>query len=52
MVLQVHVINENHYVSTTKEPVASKPGRMLTYIDRLLCLTLHEPLITWSFETI
>ena len=33
---QDHVINLKHYISTTREPMATKLGRMVTYLDMLL----------------
>ena len=36
MVLQGHVTNENYYISNIRMPMATKLGRMVTYIDGLL----------------
>ena len=30
--------------------MATRPGRMITYLDGFLPLNLHDLLITWSFE--
>ena len=38
---------QNHYISM---PVATKLGRMITYLDRLLAIKSHDLLITWSCE--
>ena len=46
---QNHVTNENH-ISTTRVPMATKLRRMVTYLDWLLPLKLHDPLIMWSWE--
>ena len=48
---QDHVTNENH-ISTTRVPMATKLFRMVTYLDWLLPLKLHDPLITLSWEII
>ena len=50
VVLQGHVKNKNHYISSTKVPMATKLGRMITYLDSLLPLKSQDPLITWSCE--
>ena len=31
-------------------PMATKLGRMLTYLDELLLIKSHDPLIKWSCE--
>ena len=49
VVLQGHV-TKNHYISITKVPMATKLGRMMTSIDELLPIMLHDPLITWHCE--
>ena len=46
---QNHVTNENH-ISTTRVPMATKLCKMVTYLDWLLPLKLHDPLIMWSWE--
>ena len=48
MILKSHVTNENHYISTTKVPLATKLGRMVTYFERLLTIKLYYTLVTWS----
>ena len=50
VVLQSHVKNENHYISTTRMSVATKLGRMVVHLDLLLPKKLHGPLITLSCE--
>ena len=35
-------------ISTTEVPMVTKLGRMVTYIDGLLPIKPHDPLITWS----
>ena len=45
MVLQGHVTNENHYISTTSVTIRAKLGRTKSYFDKLLPRKLHEPLI-------
>ena len=48
---QPHVTNENNYFSTTTPLLmATKLGRMVTYLDGLLPIKSHDPLITWSCE--
>ena len=42
VVLQCHVTNENHYISTTRVPMATKLGRMVTCLDGLLKITSHN----------
>ena len=44
---QDHVINETH-ISTTRVPMVTKLCRMVMYLEWLLPLKLHDPLITWS----
>ena len=36
--------------STTRVPLATKLGRMVTYLDGLLPIKSHDPMIRWSFE--
>ena len=48
VVLQSHVTNKNHYISTTRVPMATKLGRTVTYFERLLTIKSFYPLITWS----
>ena len=44
---QDHQTNENHYICPTIVPMATKLGRMLTYLVGLLPIKSHDPLITW-----
>ena len=50
VVLQGHVTNKKYYISTTRMPVATKPARMMIYIDRLLLIKPHNHLITWTCD--
>ena len=50
MVFQGHPTNENRYIATATVPMATKLGRMVTYLDGLLPMKSHDPLITWSCE--
>ena len=50
MVLQGHLTNENHYISTTRLPITTKFDRMVTYLDGLLLKKLKDPLFLWSYE--
>ena len=45
-VLQSHVTNENHYISTirVRVPMATKLGRMVAHLDELL------PTVSWPFD--
>ena len=45
MVLQGHVTNRNYYTSTTKESMATKSDSTITYLDGLLPIKSHNPLI-------
>ena len=45
---QDHLRNYNHYISITRVPMATKLGKMITYLDRLLLIKSHDPLISWS----
>ena len=47
-VWQDHVTNENHYFSTTRVPMTTKFGRMVTYLDGLLPTKSYGFLISWS----
>ena len=48
VVLQCHVTNKNHYISSTKVSMATKLDRMVTYFERLLTIKSFYALITWS----
>ena len=50
MVLQGHVTSKNHDISTTRVPIATKLGRMITYLDGLLPIKSCDPLITCPCE--
>ena len=47
VVLSGHVTNKNHYISITREPWASKLGRIMTSFDGPLPTMSHNSLITW-----
>ena len=38
----------NHYISSTRVPMATKRDRMVTYFERLLTIKSFYALITWS----
>ena len=40
--LQGYVINENHYISTTRSPMATKTGRVGNYLEGLLLIKSPE----------
>ena len=46
-VLQSHVRNKNHYISSTRVPMATKRGTMVAYFERLLTIKSFYALITW-----
>ena len=48
VVLQCHVTDKNHYISSTTVPMATKLDRMVTYFERLLTIKSFYVLITWS----
>ena len=48
VVFKGDVTNENHYISSTRLPMATKIGQMVTYLDKILPIKSHELLITWS----
>ena len=50
MVLQNHVTNWKRCISTTTLPMASKPDRMVTNLERLIPIILLYLLLTWSCE--
>ena len=43
---QDHVKNLKHYISTTRVPLATKLGRMITYFNRLLPIKSYDPTLT------
>ena len=47
LVLQDHVINQTHYISTNPIPISTKIGRVVPYCERLQTLKQHEPFIMW-----
>ena len=49
VILQDHVTNCNHYISTIRVPVTNKVGRMVTYLDEFRPIKSHDPLILWVF---
>ena len=40
--------NENHDISPTRVPMATKLGRVKTYLDGVLSIKSLDPLIKWS----
>ena len=50
VVLWDHVTNWNHYISITTVPMATKLGRMVTYLDGLLSIKSHELLTKLSYR--
>ena len=48
MILRDHVTSQNHYISTITMPMTMKLGKMLTYLEELLTIKLHNTLIMWS----
>ena len=50
VVLQGHVTIKYHYISITRVPIATKPGRMMTFLAGLLPIMSHDPLITWPCQ--
>ena len=46
---QNYVTNEK-YIPSTKVSLASKLGRMVTYLDRLLPIKVHDPITSWFCE--
>ena len=44
---QYHVTNLKHVISTARVPMATKHGKMVTYLDELLSIKAHNPLVTW-----
>ena len=47
VVLRVQVTKGKH-IFTTKMPLATKPGRMMTYLERLLPKKSHDHIVTYS----
>ena len=50
MVLPGHLTNDNHYISPPRVLMATRLGKMITYLDGLLPIKSLGPLITWSYE--
>ena len=50
MVLQGHVTNENHYISTIRVPMATKLKRIITYMNGLLHINSHDPFALQGHE--
>ena len=48
LVLRDYMTNENHYISTIAMRMATKVDRMVTYLEELLPIKSHDPLITCS----
>ena len=47
-ILQGHMTNNNQYISTIRVPMATRLGRMITFLDGLLSIKSDDPLILWS----
>ena len=50
LVLQGHVTNKNHCISTATVRMANKLGKMMISLDGLLPIMSHDPLIMWPCE--
>ena len=50
VVVQSHLTNENHCISTSKVLMTTILDRMIIYFDGLLPVKSHDPLITWLCE--
>ena len=50
VILQNLVINWNHYISTTTVPIATKFGRIVTYLEGLLSIKSYKALISWPWK--
>ena len=48
VVLQGHVTNESHYMSTNRVSIATKLDRIVTYLNDFLMIHSLDPLIMWS----
>ena len=48
--LSEYVTNESYYIPTTRVPMVTKLGRLVTYLDGLFPIISHYLLITWSCE--
>ena len=46
VVLKGHLTNKNHYISTTRVPMATKFGRMVALLEELLPMKSHDFLIS------
>ena len=45
MVLKDHEVNKNHYTSNTRVPLDISLARMITFLDVLLSIKSHDPLL-------
>ena len=45
-----HVVFSDHYIFTTIVSMDTKLGKKVIYLDELLPITSHDPLITWSYK--
>ena len=50
VILQSHATNRNHYIFTTRVPLATKLDRMVAHLDGLLSIKFHYPLLPWSCD--
>ena len=46
LTLKGSVADENYYISTTRVSMATSPKMMVTYLEGLLAIKVHDPLIT------
>lgn len=50
VVLQSHITNKIHYTYTLRGPIGRTLGKVLHYLEILLSLKSHYPLITWVMQ--
>ena len=50
VVLQGHAANKNHDISITRVSMTTKLCRKIAFLDGLLPVMLHDPLIIWPCE--
>ena len=51
MVLQNHLTNQNHYISTTTLPTATKLCKVVAYLEALLLKKLYDSWVKYIFST-
>ena len=52
VILQHHMRNNNHYISTSTRPWATKLNRLATYLEGFLLREFLDSLVTWSSNII